>query len=183
MAQKEITLLEGCRKGNGADQRELFKLYYSKLMGICLRFAKNADEAKDLLQEGFIKIFDGIDKFQGNSSLETWMKRIMINHCINYYKKELRQIVTANIEDYDVADEEVSLGEEQQQYTPEQVLEIMKELPLGYKTVLNLYAVEGFTHKEIATTLNISEGTSKSQLNKARTYLKSILSERLIKTN
>lgn len=167
----EHTLIQACIKGNGAAQEALFNKYYGAMMQICRRYAANTDEAKDLLQEGFIKIFKNLEKFNGNSSLQTWMSRIMINLAIDAFhqskKNNSESLEDSHINTYEVNETENPL----MHIEPEKVLALLQKLPPGYRTVLNLYAIEGYTHKEIAMRLGISEGTSKSQLNKARNLL------------
>ncbi len=175
---KQLTdeqLAEGCLRGEKGCEHELFKRWYGKLGGICRRFANSDHEVKDLLQESFIKIFEKLDKFRGESSLATWMKRITMNHCINYYKKELRKEFESQIDDNimeEIVEEEYVSVEN---LPAETVMECIRKLPQGYRVVLTLYAVDNRSHAEIAELLGISVGTSKSQLNKARKMLKRLL--------
>lgn len=167
----EHILLRDCIKGKAAAQEALFKKYYGAMMQICRRYAANTDEAKDLLQDGFLKIFQNLEKFNGNSSLQTWMSRIMINLAIDAFHKQKKQLAERLDETFSLADEVNSLDNPLMHLEPEKVLALLQKMPVGYRTVLNLYAIEGYSHKEIATTLGISEGTSKSQLAKARAML------------
>lgn len=180
----EHDLIEGCKQDNSVCQQIVYERYYPKMMGVCLRYAADRDQARDMVHEGFIRIFLNIKKFRQESSLETWMSRIMVNCAVDMLRKEMRNALyrSAEIEDYsDDADslapaEEFEPAEEQVQ--SEEVIELIQQLPEGYRAVLNLYAIEQFTHKEIAEKLGISEGTSKSQLAKARQYLKKLLSKK-----
>ncbi len=167
----ENTLIRDCIKGKSAAQEVFFKKYYGTMMQICRRYAGNADEAKDLLQEGFMKIFQNLEKFNGNSSLQTWMSRIMINHAIDAFHKNKKQQMESLDDSFALADEIQTMDNPLMHLEPEKVLALLQKLPQGYRTVLNLYAIEGFSHKEIAQSLGISEGTSKSQLAKARALL------------
>lgn len=170
----EQMLITGCINGNPESQRKLFEWYYPVLMNVCRRYTANADEAKDLLQDGFIKIFDNIKKFRGDSSLKTWMTRIVINNAINHMQKGKRMLFTPLDEHFDREEDEYS--EDLLPNTDaKQVLLMIQQLPTGYRTIINLYGVEGYSHKQIGELLNISEGTSKSQLSKARKLLKQLL--------
>ena len=172
--EKEI--VEGCVRGQADCQRMFFQYFYPKMLVLCRRYASNDDEAKDLLKEGFIKVFDNLSKFRGESSLKTWVSRVMVNNALNHIKKNSKiQFVSIDPGlDFDVMDDAECL-EDLEVIHPEMLLELIQELPVGYRTILNLYAVEGFTHKQIAESLGIAEGTSKSQLAKARVFLKKSL--------
>jgi len=172
----EQEIIVGCMKEDDRFQRLFFERYYSKMFAICIRFAKNEDEAKDILQEGFIKAFEGIKKFKGDSSLSTWLSRIMVNHAINYLKAKNKnpflsisenEFLVPNLPDFD--------NELVKELSPDEALSLLQKLPDGYRTVVNLYAIEGLTHKQISQNLGISEGTSKSQLSKARAILKKLV--------
>jgi RNA polymerase sigma-70 factor (ECF subfamily) len=167
----EHTLIRDCIKGKSAAQEELLKKYYGAMMQICRRYTSNADEAKDLLQEGFIKIFQNLEKFNGNSSLQTWMTRIMINSAIDAFHKGKKYQIESLEESFSITDEDGYLDNPLMHLEPEKVLALLQKMPNGYRTVLNLFAIEGYSHKEIANSLGISEGTSKSQLAKARAML------------
>lgn len=176
---KEFTeqeLIRGCKKGDSRFQRLFFDRYYSAMYAICMRFAKNNDEAKDILQEGFIRAFEGLHAFKGESSIATWLSKIMVNQAISYVKKKNKSTFNPLPEDeYNVAhaeEEETSLLDT---ISPKEALQLLQQLPDGYRTVINLYAVEGLNHKQISQQLGISEGTSKSQLSKARQLLKKFL--------
>jgi RNA polymerase sigma factor (sigma-70 family) len=179
----DSALVEACIKGDKNSQRKLYEKYAAKMTGICLRYAKNREDARDLMHEGFIKVFVHIKKFQGRSLLKTWITRIMINNAISYLKKDFKKNIHVDIEAYkmsnDIAEEIDFDAEKAEQLSPSDVIMIMNEMPLGYKSVLNLYAVEKFSHKEIAGKLGISVGTSKSQLAKARRMLKVLIAEKL----
>lgn len=155
-------------------QSRLFHKYFSKMYGICRRFAKNAEDAEDILQEGFIKIYSNFNSYRSAGSLENWMKRIMINTSYNFYKRRRPSCSNMDLDQYEYP---VS----QKQHILDQFLEsdlnnLINELPEGYKTVFNLSAVEGYTHNEISKKLNISKNTSKSQLNRAKTSLRKKIS-------
>lgn len=176
-------LVQGCIEGKESHRHELFKRWFVRLGAICRRYSGNDDEAKDLLQESFIKIFDHIKKFRGDSSLSTWMHRVTINHCITQRKKRLKAGWMTSLdglgEEDDIADQ---VEEQTEVIDSDTLLDLVRQLPEGYRMVLNLYALEGFSHKEIAAQLEITEGTSKSQLSKARRLLKKMMDEQKMKT-
>ena len=170
---KEESILKGCKEGKRSAQKQLYDQYVSVMFAICLRYAKSQDEAEDLLQEGFLKVFQSINSFRQQGSLEGWIKRIMVNHALNHYKKTRKSLFFEDVDEINELeildrDEENELTEPIQ---PEKLLEFIQSLPEGYKMVFNLYVFENYGHKEIAATLNISENTSKTQLMKARRHL------------
>ncbi len=169
----EKDILKGCREGRRSAQKQLYEKYVSVMLAICLRYSKNRDEAEDLIQEGFLKIFQNINTFRNHGSLEGWLKRIMINHALNHYKKNRKIPFTEDLDDINETDilsydEEV---ENIEPVPPETLLAMIQALPEGYRMVFNLYVFEEYSHKEIAETMNFSENTSKTQLMKARRQL------------
>jgi RNA polymerase sigma-70 factor (ECF subfamily) len=168
--QIEKELLKGCIKGARKSQEEFYRLLAPKMYTICLSYATKKDDAMDILQDGFIKAFKNIKKFDSQGSLEGWLRRIIVNTAIDYYrkyKKEIPFLDSGEIQISDQGKESVlsSLG-------LEDILGYLNKLPEGARLIFNLYAIEGYNHKEIAKKLNVSEGTSKSQFNRARTLLK-----------
>lgn len=154
----------------------LYERYAGVMLSVCMRYAKNRDEAEDLLQEGFIKVFDKISTFRGQGSLEGWIRRIMINHALNYIKSKKLVFLQEDPQRWsDHLADDSHPEAEQELYTPEMMMKAVQELPDGYRVVFNLYVVEGFNHREIAESLGISENTSKSQLSRARRYLRNLL--------
>ncbi|MCB9246060.1 MAG: sigma-70 family RNA polymerase sigma factor [Flavobacteriales bacterium] len=184
----ERELIDGCIKGNVKAQRELFDRFSGKMLGICFRYCTNLEDARDAMQMGFIKTFNLLEKFKGNSKLETWMTRIMINTAIDLFKKNNRfelyddpQVVN-QLGNNDEVQENLYLDTaESDELTEQDILELINELPDGYRIVFNLYAIDGLSHRDIAAQLGISEGTSKSQLARARKLLKhKILSREIL---
>ncbi len=170
--QEEKKLVEECLTGNRGAQKKLFKKYYSMMMGISLRYASHYDEAKDLVQEAFIKIFNNLSHFKFEGSLASWIRRIMVNTAIDHYrKKNIKPDHTELSENLQVEISEDVVST----LTHQEMLACLSRLPDGYRTVFNLYVIEGYTHKDIAKMLNISEGTSKSQLFKAKKSLIEIM--------
>jgi RNA polymerase sigma-70 factor (ECF subfamily) len=159
-------LIETCLKDNPKAQKMLYDTYSSVLFGICLRYSKNEEEAQDILQDSFIKIFTKLDTYQFTGSFEGWLKRIVTNTSIEYYRKKItmEHLEEIGFNPYLAIDSDRGLE-------VEELLKMIQELPEGYRMVFNMYAIDGYTHGEIATKLSISEGTSKSQLSRARAYL------------
>lgn len=150
-------------------QQRLYEEHYGKMMGVCLRYAGSRDEALDLLHEGFIKVFQNITRYKPGTALHAWMRTIMVNTCIDYYRRQARR----RTEDIDTA---YSLSDEDSpdvlsNMTEQEILAAVQTLSPAYRAVFNLYVVEGFSHKEIGDALNITESTSRSNLVKARTKL------------
>lgn len=161
-------MIEGCVKQDRLCQQKLYELYHKKFYAICLRYTKEIEEAEDMLQEGFVKIFFNIKQFTGSGSFEGWMKRIIINTAIEFYRKK---VIMYPVTDFEPEEGTSPEGEVQIELQANDLLKMIQELPTGYRTVFNLYAIEGYSHKEIAEMLGISEGTSKSQLARARVIL------------
>jgi RNA polymerase sigma-70 factor (ECF subfamily) len=169
----ENELIEGCRKGNRASQKALYDCFCKKMMVVCLRYSKATQEAEDILQEGFVKVFQGLEGFRQDAKLETWMTRIMVNTALNHHRKKLYLYPMVDVEEIDLPQSEVSLSGIH--FT--QLLEMVQGLPQGCQVVFNMFAIEGYGHKEISEMLGISEGTSKSQYARA----KSLLQARILK--
>ncbi|MDO9510607.1 MAG: RNA polymerase sigma factor [Bacteroidales bacterium] len=165
----EAEIIRGCIKGDGRQQRRLYELYSPRMFGICLRYAQDEDDASDILQEGFIKVFTKLSEFRHEGSFEGWIRRIVVNTAINHCLKNKKHQYH-----YDLNDVEELIEDEKASFDPLQVLDLLKlvrNLPPGYRTVFNLYEIEGFAHKEIAEMMGISINTSKTQLMHARRLL------------
>lgn len=167
-------IIADCRKSNKKAQRLLYNEYAPLMLGICMRYAKDKQEAEDILQDGFLKIFLKINQYQGEGSFEGWMKRIIINTSITNYRKNLKRYYQEEIEDYK---EYKHTSENNSDFTKEELLNAIRSLPKGYQMVFNLFAIEGYKHKEIAEMLDIEETTSKSQFFRAKKLLQSKLIE------
>ena len=168
-------LVKKCLEGDHKAQRALFDRFASKMLGVCLRYTKNTEQAEDVLQEGFVKIFTKLDKYNGEGSLEGWVRRIMVNTALDQIRKNVKYQDDRSMDDVDYKLElnaHIIEGLQEQD-----LLRLISELPDGYKVVFNMFAIEGYSHKEIADELNISENTSKSQYSRARAYLKNKLEE------
>ena len=174
----EEVLLQGCLKNDATAQQELYQRYSPKMLSVCYRYAKNREDAEDMLQEGFIKVFSQISKFENRGSLEGWILRIIVHTCINHLKKNKK------------FNEHVDLAYAgniviREDYIPsiiqaKQIVETIRTLPIGYRTVLNLYAIEGYSHKEIGQLLDIEESTSRSQYTRAKNMLEEMLVQKRI---
>lgn len=170
----EEELIKGCIREEKSYQQRLFKTYAGKMLVVCMRYTRSRQEAEDVLQDGFIRVFDNIKKFSFNGSFEGWVRRIMINCALRNFRKSSYQKEQIGIaEDYDIP----TNAKVYDKLSEQELLKIIDELPEGYKMVFNLYAIEGYSHKEIADMMDINEGTSRSQLNKARKYLQKKLLE------
>jgi len=162
-------LLQECRNGNRRAQELLYKLLAAKMLAVCMRYAKDSYEAEDMLQMGFVKVFKKVSEFRGDGSFEGWIRRIMVNTAIETYRKNQRSLnITPIDEVYDVAQVTFDMNG----LEAKDLLRLIQQLPPGYKLIFNLYAIEGYSHKEIAEQLGITEGASKSQLSRARGVLK-----------
>lgn len=174
----EQTILVGCINNDPSAQRELYNRYSPKMLSVCYRFGNSREDAEDMLQEGFIKIFTQIHTFQNKGAFEGWIRRIIVHTCINFLKKNKK---FSNSIDLDQADYlEVKEETMPSVMQARQIIECIRQLPLGYRTVLNLYAMEGYSHKEIAEMLDIEESTSRSQYTRAKVMLEGILIKKRI---
>ena len=172
MIQAEI--VEKCKAGDKKAFALLYNMYAPKMLGVCIRYAKTQEEAEDMLQEGFIKLFQKIDSFKGIGSFEGWVCRVIVNTAINYYKSQRKynQTINLDINELNFLKEEPPIEANTVQIPQSKLLEMIRQLPEGYKFVFNLYVLDGYMHHEIAQILSISESTSKSQLFKARKMLR-----------
>ena len=163
----EAKLLEGCRKGERTAQRELYERYSPTMYAVCRRYIKELDEAEDTLIKSFTRIFEKLDQFKGDGSFEGWMRRIVVNESLGHLRRTKMYLEV----DVEHAEREPDYQHAASHLEAEDLMTLINELPPGYRTVFNLFAIEGYSHKEIAEQLDISENTSKSQLSRARTLL------------
>lgn len=171
-------LIERCKNNDRGAQKEIFELFAAKMMAVCMRYSSNREDAQDMLQEGFIKVFSKIGSFKGDSSLLTWMTRIFINTTLSEYRKAHLKYRHEEF-DGDKHDEAEEKEEEfEEPRNPEEVMEAIQQLPEIYRVIINLYAIDGLSHMQIAIELGITEGTSKSRLSRGRQLLKEILNNR-----
>ena len=168
-------LIRQCTKGDRIAQKQLYDRFASRMLGVCLRYAQDYQTAEDILQEGFIKTFKHIERFRFEGSFEGWLRRIMVNTAIEAHRRKNNMYPILDVEQQEVEfyDEDAL-----DKLAAEDLMAMINTLSPGYKTVFSLYAIEGFSHKEIAEQLNISEGTSKSQLARARYILMEMVEQR-----
>ena len=174
----EEAILQGCLKNNAAAQKALYQKYSAKMLVVCYRYGHNREDAEDMLQEGFIKVFSQIHTFENRGALEGWIRRIVVHTCINHLKKNKRFNESVDL----IHATTIQIREESVPsiVQAKQIVECIRLLPMGYRTVLNLYAIEGYTHKEIAEMLDIEESTSRSQYTRAKQMLEEILVKKKI---
>jgi RNA polymerase sigma factor (sigma-70 family) len=169
----EEAILKGCLTNNATAQRELYNKYSSKMLAVCYRYAHNREDAEDMLQEGFIKVFLQIHTFENRGAFEGWIRRIIVHTCINILKKNKK--FNESVDIIHAAGIQVREESVPAIIQAKQVIECIRLLPIGYRTVLNLYAIEGYTHREISGMLDIEESTSRSQYTRAKAMLEDIL--------
>lgn len=164
----EAEIVQRCLQNDTPAQNELYRRFAGKMMGVCMRYTRNREDAADVLQDSFVKIFINLKSFKGDGAFEGWMKRIIINTALKHYHKNLKYKEESDIDAaYDIGFDSnivsnISAGE---------VMKLVQQLPDGYRTIFSLYVIEGYQHNEIGEMLGISEGTSKSQLSRARNFL------------
>ena len=170
----EAQLVKALRKQDPKAQRQLYEKYSSRMLGLCFRYVSDEMIAEDVMIEGFLRVFGKIDQFNEEGSFEGWIRRIMVNEALGHLRKQKRILEDAisdeasNIPDYALADQNLN---------EQELLDLIGELPVGYRTVFNLYAIEGYSHSEIAELMGITESTSKSQLHRARALLQKMVSD------
>ena len=168
----ESDLIHGCLQGDRRMQEELYRRFSPRMYAVCLRYAGNAEEAEDILQEGFIKIFKKLDSFRSEGSFEGWIRRIFVNTAIEHFRRKRYLQPVTEKEENTIEGKYISILDE---LAEQDILSLVQQLSPGYRTVFNMYVVEGYTHKEIADLLGISEGTSKSQLSRAKVILQEMV--------
>ncbi|AKP50093.1 RNA polymerase sigma factor [Cyclobacterium amurskyense] len=179
-SEAEIELIKGCLDGDRKSQRDLYDQFSSKFLSICLRYIKDQDLAQDVLVEGFMKIFQSLNTFRNEGSFEGWMKRIMVRQALQTLRKNKKLLMEVDWDDNDhISTPNLVFGN----IEADELLKLVASLPVGYRTVFNLYAIEGYSHKEISELLGIAENTSKSQLSRARSLLQKQIAPNSIKVN
>ena len=171
---KEDELIRGCLRRDGSAQKQLYDTYSSKMYGLCYRYVKDPMEAEDILVISFMKVFEKIDQFKSEGSFEGWIRRIVINEALTCLRKHRSMYLEADLEKVDHDPNYKGLSDHLE---AEDLIQMINDMPTGYRIVFNMYAIDGYSHKEIAESLGISENTSKSQLSRARTYLQKVLKE------
>lgn len=165
----EKQLIESCRKGDRIGQRELYNRFARKMMGVCYRYVNDKETASDLLQDGFVKVFSSLESYSGKGSFEGWIRKIFVNTALEFLRKT---DVLRDATDLDNTAELVQPDSSViSSMTADELMQLVHELPPGFRTVFNLFAIEGYSHKEIAELMNITESTSRSQFTRARQML------------
>jgi RNA polymerase sigma factor (sigma-70 family) len=162
-------LIKDCIRGKRPAQQELYQLYAAQMLGVCYRYTKNLDDAEDVLQEGFIKVFTNIGQFKNKGDFGGWVRRIMVNTALTYLKKHTRyrnQMDFEHMPLHPVVEEQATMNMQ-----TAALIELIRKLPAGYQTIFNLVAIEGYSHIEVAELLGINENTSRSQYSRARAVL------------
>ena len=174
----ESDLISGCISGDRKMQRELYERYSAKMFGVCLRYAGSTEEAEDILQEGFIKVFKKIGSYRGEGSFEGWIRRIFVNTAIEQFRRKTYMQPITEREENSVEATYLSVLDN---LAEKDIIKLVQQLSPGYRTVFNMYVVEGYTHRQIAEALGISEGTSKSQLSRAKIILQDLVKKHIEK--
>lgn len=172
---EEQQLINECKKGNRLAQKELYDKYSRKMMGVCLRYINEKETARDILQDGFVKVFTSLDSFSGIGSFEGWLRRIFVNCALEFLRKSdvLREATDWNNITEPMPSESSVISE----LSVSDLMKLVQELPTGFRMVFNLFAIEGYSHKEIGDMLNITESTSRSQYTRARQLLQKRVKE------
>jgi RNA polymerase sigma-70 factor (ECF subfamily) len=180
-------LIDGCLKGDRRSQQAIHKMFYGKMKSVCMRYTRDSDQAMDVLQEGFLKVFNNLEKYTGVGTFEGWIRRIMVNLSIDRFRRLKHDLVLLgeqnDIENWsggtDDESDDSDENEEIYDITPEQIIDAMQQLTPAYRTVFNLYVYEDYTHQDIAEALGISVGTSKSNYAKAKKNMRKLLTKNL----
>ncbi len=171
-------LIEACIRGDRSAQNQLYNEHKYKMMGVCLRYAKNRAEAEDILQDGFFKVFCDLKQFSGTGPLGAWIRRVIVNTALMHVRKHKNKLFPSieleKVEYTQASDEDLF-----SRFRMQALVKMIQQLPDGYRMVFNMYVIEGYSHKEIAEQLNISESTSKSQLSRAKMTLRGMLEKQL----
>lgn len=171
----ENDLITGAIQGDSGMQKLLYDRFAGKMYGVCLRYSNQVEDANDILQEGFIKVFRNLPKYRGEGSFEGWVRRIFVNTAIEHYRKRSKTFQVTEAQENTVEDQSLDALDNLAQ---KDLVNLINQLSPGYKMVFNMHVIEGYSHKEIAAELGITEGTSKSQLARAKGVLKSMIRER-----
>ena len=171
----EEQMIKGCLENNPLAQKTLYNKLGPKMMGVCLRYMTNAEEAQDVLQDGFVKVFDKLGAYSGAGSFEGWVRRIFVNTALDALRKNKKLKHQTQIDEVEFALKSSDFIFET--LIADDLMKLLQRLPLGYKTVFNLYAIEGYSHKEIAKKMNVTVSTSKSQFSRAKAMLRRKITE------
>ena len=176
LTMTEEELIKECIEGSPLAQKALFEKFSGKMMTVCMRYASDRELAEDLLQDGFIKVFSNLVRFEAKGSFEGWVRRTMVNTCLDHIRRQKKSFADVDISEaeYLVGDAEKAFGK----LRAEELMKLIEAMPTGYRTVFNLYVIEGYSHQEIADELGVTESTSKTQFKKARNYLMNVIGDK-----
>lgn len=174
MDKELLQIIKDCKKKKSKAQRKMYDRYASMVMAVCMRYMSDRERAQDMLQDSFVKLFDKIDKYDSTGNFDAWVRRLTANTCLDQLRKDKKQLMDVHIDDVQIDGKYSTILDKM---GADDIMEVVMELPDGYRTVFNLYAVEGYSHKEIAEMMNISENTSKSQYSRAKKLLRDRLEE------
>lgn len=170
--------LQACIRGDRLAQKQFFERFKGKMFALCLRYANNREDAEDILQEGFVKTFRDLQQYSGVGNLEGWVRKIFVNTALQHLQKKKKDLLTVDVENHDLPDDQPLFDGEEP--TAKVMIQILQQLPDGFRTVFNLHVLEGYSHPEIADILGISVGTSKSQLLRAKAHFRKLLDVTLL---
>jgi len=176
--QSEEEIIAECKNGKPSAQEKLYQLYSRRMMAVCSRYTKSSFEAEDIFHEAFVKVFKSITLFKGEGSFEGWMRRIFVNTAITHYNRNRKY--QQSVDYHEIEEITPTTDDVVSHLSGKELMVLINQLPEGYKLVFNLYVVEGYNHNEIAEMLNIAESSSRSQLSKAKEYLKKVLQKHSI---
>lgn len=183
---EDIQLAQACERGNKRAQAQLYETYGKQMMAVCIRYARDHDEAQDLFHDGFVKVFRKIGMYDGKGPLGAWIRRTIANNALDYLRKHSRELQQAEFyrEEYQYQQEDMINPFEEEAEMPDRdrLMELIGTMPQGYRTVFSMYAVEEYSHREIAEQLGITESTSKTQYRKAKAYMRDLIATELKKT-
>ena len=182
---EDMQLARACLEGNEKAQAQLFEKYSGQMMALCLRYGKDYEQAQDMFQEGFIKVFQKLEMYGGKGPLGAWIRRTIANNALDQLRKDKREKV--HEEEYEVQFKyerafDTGIPEEESELTEDKLMNLVERMPMGYRTVFNMYVVEDYNHKEIAEQLGITESTSKTQYRKAKAYMRNLINEEFNKS-
>ncbi len=176
---EDIALAKACLEGDGKAQHILFNRYSGQMMALCLRYAGDRDEAQDLLQEGFVKVFNKLDMYNGKGPLGAWIRRTIANNALDFLrrsKREMAHMIKMKVEaEFENVEVQFEIDADENALNEDKLMDMVQQMPPGYRTIFNMYAVEEYTHKEIADQLGITESTSKTQYRKAKAFMRKLI--------
>lgn len=183
---EDLQLARACLEGNEKAQKRLFDRFSGQMMAVCMRYGNGSQEAEDMFQDGFIKVFQKLNKYNGKGPLGAWIRRTMVNNALDQIRKKKREndhVLAYEIEHKFESSDQMNPLETDEPLLPERrIMELIHQMPTGYRTVFNLYVVEEYSHKEIAQELGVTESTSKTQYRKAKSYMRNLIEEELKNT-